>query len=101
MKPNYDVIVCGAGSSGSVVAGRLAEDPALTVLLLEAGGSDEVPAVTEATQWPENLGSERDWNFQSEPDQSANGRADPILDGQGPRRRIECQLDDLGARAPT
>ncbi len=82
IKPGYDFIVCGSGSSGSVVARRLAENADVTVLLLEAGGSDEVPSVMEAAQWPLNLGSERDWNFSSQPEAHLNGRAIPLAMGK-------------------
>ena len=74
LKAQYDFIVCGSGSSGSVVARRLAENPNVSVLLLEAGGDDDVPSVTEAHRWFENLGSERDWGFVAEPNPYLNGR---------------------------
>ena len=67
LRPHYDFIVCGSGSSGSVVARRLAENPEVNVLLLEAGGTDDVPTVMDPAQWFQNLGSERDWNFVGEP----------------------------------
>ena len=67
MKSQYDYIICGSGSSGSVVARRLAENPEVSVLLIEAGGEDNVPSVNEPGQWFLNLGSERDWNFRAEP----------------------------------
>ncbi len=77
LKDRYDFIVCGSGSSGSVVAARLAENPDVSVLLLEAGGSDNVPSVLEAAQWPLNLGSERDWGFVSQPEKHLKGRRAP------------------------
>src|ERR1700704_5271410 len=78
LRSQYDFIVCGSGSSGSVVARRLAEDPAVSVLLLEAGGTDDVPSVTEAARWFENLGSERDWNFVDQPNPHLKGRSMPL-----------------------
>jgi choline dehydrogenase len=82
LKSHYDFIVCGSGSSGSVVARRLAENPEVSVLLLEAGGSDDVPSVREAGQWPLNLGSERDWGFTDHPNPHLNGRSIPLSMGK-------------------
>jgi choline dehydrogenase-like flavoprotein len=82
MKSQYDFIICGSGSSGSVVARRLAENPEVSVLLIEAGGEDNVPSVNEPGQWFLNLGSERDWNFRAEPSSHLNGRVIPMNMGR-------------------
>ena len=75
LKSHYDFIICGAGSSGSVVAARLAAEPKIQVLLLEAGGTDETDLVTNPNRWPMTLGSELDWGFVAEPNPKLNGRA--------------------------
>ena len=82
LRPHYDFIVCGSGSSGSVVARRLAENPAVSVLLLEAGGDDDLPSISDGRQWAGNLKTERDWNFQTRPNPHLNGRSDSLAAGK-------------------
>ena len=82
LKPQYDFVVGGSGSSGSVVARRLAENPDVSVLLLEAGGDDDIPSVMQAIQWPANIGSETDWGFQGQPNPRVNGRSIPFSMGK-------------------
>jgi choline dehydrogenase len=51
-------------------------------LLVEAGGSDDVPEVQDPLQWPANIGSERDWAFASAPEEQLNGRSLPLSMGK-------------------
>jgi choline dehydrogenase len=70
----YDFIVCGGGTSGCVVARRLAENAAVRVLLLEAGVDERIEAVRHAKDWMSNIGSPRDWQFEAEPSAALLGR---------------------------
>src|SRR5262244_3544655 len=82
LRPHYDFVVCGAGTSGSVVAARLATDRTTQVLVLEAGGTDETDLIANPNSWPMTLGSELDWCFVAEPNPSLNGRAIPYSMGK-------------------
>ena len=70
----YDVVVVGAGSAGCAVAGRLSEDPSLEVLLLEAGGSDDLLEVQVPAGLYKVWRTRRDWNYTTEPQPGLGGR---------------------------
>lgn len=74
LSESYDFIVIGSGSGGATVAGRLGESGA-SVLVLEAGETDQVEAVLNPAMWPTNLRSERDWGHSADPSDSVNGRS--------------------------
>lgn len=72
-----DIVVVGAGSAGSALAARLSEDPAVRVLLLEAGGPDGTPLFAV----PGGQVFVRDWDryawrYGCAPDPSRHQRAD-------------------------
>ena len=70
----FDVVVVGAGSAGCTLAARLTEDPALRVLLLEAGGSDDVLEVQIPAALYKVWRTRRDWNYATEPQPGLGGR---------------------------
>lgn len=55
----YDFIICGGGTSGCVVAGRLAEDTNTKILLIEAGAHNkDLENVHMVGGWSQNCMTE-------------------------------------------
>jgi len=73
-RDEFDVVVVGAGSAGCALAGRLSEDPSLRVLLLEAGGSDDVLEVQVPAGLYKTWRTRLDWNYTTEPQPGLGGR---------------------------
>jgi choline dehydrogenase len=75
MKNRYDYVVIGSGSAGSVIAARLAEDPATKVLLLEAGPKDDHLYIRMPAALGFPLMNDRfNWFYDSEPEPYLNNR---------------------------
>jgi choline dehydrogenase len=81
---HYDYIIIGAGSAGCVLARRLAEDAAISVLVLEAGGSDKSLFVTMPTALSVPMNTQRfNWGMTTEPEPGLDGRIMNLPRGKG------------------
>ncbi|THU96778.1 aryl-alcohol-oxidase from pleurotus Eryingii [Dendrothele bispora CBS 962.96] len=79
----FDFVVVGGGTAGNVIANRLTENPAFSVLVIEAGGSDRdtlelmapgfAPLIAPNTQW--------DWNLTTTPQAALNNRSVSVARG--------------------
>lgn len=102
MQNKFDYIVIGGGSAGCVLAGRLTEDPNVSVCLLEAGGSGDnwtvnVPAAA-VVSLPTRINN---WAFETVPQAGLNGRKgyQPRGKGLGGSSNINAMIYIRGSRA--
>ncbi|MGD8324577.1 MAG: GMC family oxidoreductase N-terminal domain-containing protein [Gammaproteobacteria bacterium] len=80
----FDYIIAGAGTAGCLLAARLSENPASSVCLIEAGGSERhpyvcIPAAVGAAIMSRKFG----WGLATVPQPALGGRQVPL-----PRGRI-------------
>ena len=78
----FDYVIIGAGAAGSVLAGRLTEEPGVTVCVLEAGPPDNHPYIHVPAGFIKMLFNPKyTWQFKTEPSEGSGGR--PIMTTQG------------------
>ena len=71
-----DVIICGGGTAGCLLANRLSADPRRRVLLVEAGGNDDYLWIHIPVGYLYCIGNPRtDWLYRTEPEPGLNGRS--------------------------
>ncbi len=80
----FDYIVVGGGSAGCVLAGRLSENPNISVCLLEAGGPDDSVFIRAPLGFAATAAvGLNNWRYETVPQAGLNGRR-----GYQPRGKV-------------
>ena len=73
---SFDFVIVGGGTAGCLLANRLSADPDVSVLLIEAGGSDRRFWINVPVGYLYNMGNPAvDWCYRTESDPGLNGRS--------------------------
>ncbi|MFJ5380999.1 GMC family oxidoreductase [Cupriavidus sp. CER94] len=82
---SFDYIIVGAGSAGCALAGRLADQPGVTVALLESGPDDHHPSVWTPLAIARTVPQPgpRNYGFRTVPQPGLNGRQSYQPRGRG------------------
>ncbi|KAL1642160.1 hypothetical protein SLS61_009821 [Didymella pomorum] len=98
----YDYVVVGGGASGLTVANRLSEQPATTVLVIEAGQFDQnedfvtIPGLAGGA-----VGTKYDWNTTYAASEYLDGRSVSVAQGKvvGGSTKLNRMVFDRGAKS--
>jgi choline dehydrogenase-like flavoprotein len=97
----YDYIIAGGGTAGCVLANRLSADPAVKVLLLEAGGTDRHPLYHMPAGFAKMTKGIGAWGWSTVPQKHLNERVLRFTQGKviGGGSSINAQIYTRGVAA--
>lgn len=97
----YDYVIVGGGTAGCVLAGRLSEDPTVTVLLLEAGREDRNLLIHVPAGFAKLTSGAWEWGLTTLPQRHAKDRTIPYAQGKviGGGGSINAQVFTRGTAA--
>lgn len=72
---SFDYVIVGGGSAGCVLAARLSQDPAVSVLLLEAGPVDDADEIKTPIAFSALFKTRWDWNYQTTEQKQLDSRS--------------------------